>query len=157
MVSGLFIALAGVTSAVVFSGIGSSIGIGLAAQVAAGAMSEDPKAFGKYLLLLALPGTQGIYGFVIAFLWLLKLGIMAANPVTLTIETGLAIFFSCLSVGLAGFLSAIHQGKVCASGIELVAKRPTETGKALVMGVFVEFYAVLGLLISIFAWIGLKI
>lgn len=156
VIDGLWIALAGIAAAVALSGMGSAIGIGLAAATAAGVMTEESKNFGKYLMLVGLPGTQGIYGFVIAFLWITKLGLhkgLASVPKISTL-TGLEIFFACLPVALAGWVSAIHQGKVCAAGVALTAKKPEEAGKALVMGVFVEFYAVLGLLISLFAWMA---
>ncbi len=152
---GLYLAMIGIASAVVIAGIGSAIGIWTAAVAAAGAMSEHSRNFGKYLLLVGLPGTQGIYGFIIAFLWINKLNIMSGNPVPLSTHEGLAILFSCLPVGILG-LSAVFQGRVCASGLMLASKRVEEVGKALVMGVFVEFYAVLGLLISLFVWIGFK-
>jgi V/A-type H+-transporting ATPase subunit K len=97
------------------------------------------------LLLIALPGTQGIYGFIIAFLAFGK------AQVGMDVNAGLALFFACQPIAWAGFLSAIWQGKVCAGGVGMTAKQPAESGKALVMGVFVEFYAVLGLIISIFA------
>ncbi len=158
MTTGLFLAGLGVFTAIVMAGIGSAVGIGLTAQVAAGVMSEDPKNFGKYLMLIALPGTQGIYGFVIGFLVVMKLGILGGSLPALSIAQGLNIFIDAAPVGIAGLVSAIHQGKVCAAGIEMAAKQPAEVGKALVMGVFVEFYAVLGLLISFFlVWFGIKI
>lgn len=145
MTLGFVLALAGVASAVILAGIGSAIGIGTAGMAASGAMSEDPKKFGKYLLLIALPGTQGIYGFIIAFLAFGK----AASG--MDFNTGLSLFFACQPIAWAGLASAIWQGKVCAGGVGMTSKQPAESGKALVMGVFVEFYAVLGLIISIFA------
>ncbi len=158
MTLGIFFAGLGIFSAVVFAGGGSAIGIGIAGQVASGALTEDSKNFGKYLMLVALPGTQGIYGFVIGFLILLKLGILGGTIPAISIAQGLLIFAAGLPVGFAGLFSGIHQGKVCASGIELTAKQPNESGKALVMSVFVEFYAVLGLLISFFlVWFGIKV
>ena len=147
MTIGFVYALVGIASAVILAGIGSAVGIGYAANAAAGAMSEDPKKFGKYLPLIALPGTQGIYGFVIAFLMFLKL-----TSLNVDTNVGLAILAGCQPVAWAGLVSAIWQGKVCASGVGMSAKQPNESGKALVMGVFVEFYAVLGLIISIFVW-----
>jgi V/A-type H+-transporting ATPase subunit K len=144
---GLVWSFLGTALAVALPGIGSAIGIGYAGQATAGVMSEDPRNFGKYLILTALPGTQGIYGFVAGFLALNKLSSIAT---TMTPEIGLQIFLACLPVALAGMLSAIHQGKVCTAGVGLTAKQPAESGKALVLGVFVEFYAVLGLLITIF-------
>lgn len=150
-------AIIGMACAVVFAGIGSSIGIGIAARVAAGALSEDPKNFIKYLLLVALPGTQGIYGFIIAFLLVRKLGILQVAPLPIDPGIGLQFLFAGIPVGLAGLVSAIHQGKVCAAGVEWLAKQPESTGQALVYAVFVEFYAVLGFLISFFLWRGLTV
>ncbi len=158
MTTGLFIAGLGIFTSVVMAGIGSAVGIGLAGQVAAGVMSEDPKNFGKYLMLIALPGTQGIYGFVIGFLVIMKLGILTGNLPALTVSQGLNVFIAAAPIGFAGLVSAIHQGKVCAAGIEMAAKQPADVGKALVMGVFVEFYAVLGLLVSFFlVWFGINV
>ncbi len=157
--SGLVYALVGAAVAVVLSGIGSALGIGTAAAVATGAMTEDPKNFGKYLVLVALPGTQGIYGFVGAFLVITKLGLTAggAAAAALTTAQGLQIMWACMPIAFAGLVSAIHQGKVCASGVALTSKQPTESGKALVFGVFVEFYAILGLITTIFLLNGIQI
>jgi len=142
--------MAGIALAVSIAGIGSAIGIGYAASAAAGVMSEDSKDFGKYLILVALPGTQGIYGFVIALLWMANLNIMSAAAVpALTAAQGLVVLFACLPVGLCG-LSAVYQGKVCASGVNLVAKKSDEMSHALIVSAFPEFYAILGFLVSIF-------
>lgn len=153
---GLFLAIAGAAIAVGLSGSGSAKGIGLVATAASGAMSEDPKKFGKFILLVALPGTQGIYGFVIGFLTLQKIGLVGGEIVQLSFYQGLEIFFMNLPVAIAGLISAIHQGKVCAGGVNLISKQEAEVGKALVMGVLVEFYAVLGLLVSIFVWMAIQ-
>lgn len=154
---GLVYAIIGMAFAVVLSGIGSSVGIGIAARVAAGALSEDPKNFIKYLLLVALPGTQGIYGFIVAFLLVTKLGILKLSPLSIEPAVGLQFLFAGIPVGLAGLISAIHQGKVCAAGVEWLAKQPESTGQALVYAVLVEFYAVLGFLISFFLGRGLTV
>jgi len=113
-------------------------------------MSEDPKSFGKYLMLIALPGTQGIYGFVIGFLAIMKLGILSGSIPPVSIAKGLNVLAAGAPVGLAGLVSAVNQGKVCAAGIQMASKQPADMGKALVMGVFVETYAVLGFLTSFF-------
>jgi V/A-type H+-transporting ATPase subunit K len=134
----------GAALACALAGIGSSVGVGIAAQASTGVMSVDPKKFGKLLLLSALPGTQGIYGFVIAFLLLQKIaGISVLEP-----ADAWKIFTAGLPVGFAGLLSGIHQGKVCASGAMMTAKQPDDSGKALILAVFVEFYAILGFLVS---------
>lgn len=149
LVGPVALAIAGAALAVGLAGIGSAIGIGYAGQTSLGAMSEDTTHFARYLMLTALPGTQGIYGFVIGFLIMLWSGIFSGEAATLTIQKGWQFFFSSLPIALAGFLSAIHQGRVCAAGVEMTVKKPNEVGKALVLGVFVEFYAVLGFLMSI--------
>lgn len=160
--SGMVYALMGAAAAVVLSGIGSAIGIGYTASASAGVMTEDPRNFGKYLILVALPGTQGIYGFVAAFLVVVKLQLtnMAAAAqiaANMTTAHGLQILYACLPIAFAGLVSAIHQGKVCTAGVALTAKQPAESGKALVFGVFVEFYAVLGLIITIFVLNGISL
>jgi len=152
---GLFLAIAGAGIAVALCGTGSAKGIGLAASAASGAMSEDPKKFGKFILLVALPGTQGIYGFVMGFLTIQKIGLLESEVIQLTLYQGLEVLFMNLPIALAGLFSAIHQGKVCAGGVNLISKQEGEMGKALVMGVLVEFYAVLGLLVSLFIWMFL--
>jgi V/A-type H+-transporting ATPase subunit K len=152
---GLFLAILGAALAVALSGTGSAKGIGLVGTAASGAMSEDPKKFGKFILLVALPGTQGIYGFVMGFLTIQKIGLLTGQVVDLTIWQGLEVLFMNLPIAIAGLFSAIHQGKVCAAGVNLISKQEGEMGKALVMGVLVEFYAVLGLLVSIFVWLFL--
>jgi V/A-type H+-transporting ATPase subunit K len=152
---GLFLAILGAALAVALSGTGSAKGIGFVGTAASGAMSEDPKKFGKFILLVALPGTQGIYGFVMGFLTIQKIGLLTGQIVDLTIWQGLEVLFMNLPIAISGLFSAIHQGKVCAGGVNLISKQEGEMGKALVMGVLVEFYAVLGLLVSIFVWLFL--
>ncbi len=144
----LTIAILGVCLAVALAGIGSSIGVGLAGQASAGVMSEDPEKFAKLLLLVGLPGTQGIYGFVAGFLAMMRLGLIGGEPVALTMAQGWQVLFACLPVALAGLASGIHQGKVCAAGIEMTAKQPAASGKAIIMGIFVELYAALGFAIT---------
>jgi len=148
--------IAGAALAVILSGIGSAVGIGYAGRASLGAMSEGTKDFAKYLMLTALPGTQGIYGFVAAFLVMLWSGILGGETAALTVERGWQFFYASLPIAFAGLFSAIHQGKVCASGVNMTTKQPGEVGKALVLGVFVEFYAVLGLLISILLLISIR-
>lgn len=160
--SGMVYALMGAAAAVVLTGIGSAIGIGYTASASAGVMTEDPRGFGKYLILVALPGTQGIYGFVAAFLAIAKLNLLDPGKAALiaaqmTTGQGLQIMYACLPIAFAGLVSAIHQGKVCTAGVALTAKQPAESGKALVFGVFVEFYAVLGLIITIFMLNGISL
>ncbi len=153
------LAMLGVAFAVALAGTGSAVGIGYVGQVASGILREDPGKFGKLMLLVALPGTQGIYGFVVGFLLMNKLNLIGggAEIKEWTIGLGLQGLAAGLPIALAGLFSAIHQGKVCASGAGLVAKQPDAMGKALILGVFVEFYAVLGLLVSIFLINGMQV
>ncbi len=155
--SGLVYAMMGAATAVVLSGIGSAVGITSGAKVATGAMTEDPQNFGKYLVLVALPGTQGIYGFVGAFLVITKLTAAGAAAATMATSSGLQIMWACFPIAFSGLVSAMYQGKVCAGGIALTSKQPAESGKALVLGVFVEFYAILGLITTIFLLNGINI
>ncbi len=146
---GLTLAIFGGAIAFLLAGSGSAIGVGTAGQAASGVMSEDPEKFGSLLLLVALPGTQGIYGFLSWFLVVLKLGLLAGTRATPTVHQGWQILISCLPVGFVGLLSAIHQGKVCATGVYMTAKQPKDLAKPLVLAALVETYAVLGLLTTV--------
>ncbi len=137
------LALFGAGIAALFAGIGSAIGCAISGGMAAGALQEKPELFGRFLPLAAAPGTQGVYGFVATVLILEKI-----SP-QMTTEAGWQLFFVGIPVGFAGLLSAIWQGKVCASSIALVVKDPSQLGKSLVFPALVEFYAILGLLTSI--------
>ncbi|MDR0751593.1 MAG: V-type ATP synthase subunit K [Christensenellaceae bacterium] len=151
MLSGTAFALIGMALAVGLAGIGSSIGVSKAGQAAAGVISEDPSKFMKCLILQLLPATQGLYGFVIGFVVMLKLNVFAGAMVELSPYAGLAMLGACLPMAISGLLSGIYQGKVAASGIALVAKRPEENIKAVVFTIMVETYALLGLLLSFLA------
>ncbi len=153
---GLTIALLGVVVAALPAGIGSAMGIKLVANVAAGVLAEDPKKFGGLFILVALPGTQGFYGFLGGFLAMMKLGVLG-QLAPITLWQGIQMFAACLPVGVAGYVTAIWQGKVCAAGAELVAKRASESAKAVIYGALVETYAVLGLLATIFLQMGVRI
>lgn len=154
---GLSLALAGAGIAVILGGIGSSIGVGLAGQAAAGVTTEQPEKFGKLLVLEALPGTQGIYGFLVAFLVLLFTGVLGGTVKELTVTQGWQIFFACLPCGFSCLFSGMRQGRVCVSGMNIVAKDETQVGKAIVLAAMVETYAVLGFLISALAIFFIKL
>jgi len=154
---GLVIAIIGSAMAVFLCGTGSSIGVGLAGQAANGVLSEEPEKFGNMLLLVALPGTQGIYGFLAGFLVILKLGLLKGEVVLPNLSQGLQIFGACLPIAISGWISAIHQGKVCAAGIGVAAKHPEAVMRALIYGALVETYAILGLVVTIFLLNGIKL
>ncbi len=154
---GFVYAIAGAAVSVVFAGFGSSIGIGIAGQASDGLLSEEPEKFGNILILTVLPGTQGIYGFVAAFIIMLRVGLIGGIAVTLTNIKGLQILLASLPVGLGGFISGIYQGKVSAAGIAVIAKQPADSMKAVIMSALVETYAVLGLLMTILLLFGIKL
>lgn len=143
------IALAGAAVATFVAGIGSSIGLGIAARTATGVLTEKPERYGLTTLLVVLPSTQGIYGLVISLFVMLKLNLFGGGIEELSLATGLELFAGCLPVAFAGLFSGIHQGKACAGGILMSAKRPEMGIKAgLVYAALVEFYAILGFLVS---------
>ncbi|MFC1566405.1 V-type ATP synthase subunit K [bacterium] len=154
---GLFYAMLGGAIAAFMGGYGSSIGIGNAGAAANGVLSEKPEKFGTMLLLVALPGTQGIYGFLTAFLVILKVKLIGGIPLDINAVQGLQILAACLPVAVAGLASGAYQGKVCAAGIAVASKQPTSSMKALVYAAMVETYAVLGLVVSFFLLNGVKI
>jgi V/A-type H+-transporting ATPase subunit K len=155
--TGLALAVGGAAIAAALGGIGSSIGVGVAGQSGTGVISEKPELFGKILLLQALPGTQGIYGFLGALLILIQVGLIGGGAAEITLETGWQFFFAGIPVGVAGLFSGMFQGRVSASGLNAVAKDATNTGKAVIMSAMVETYAVLGLLVSVLLIFGIKV
>jgi V/A-type H+-transporting ATPase subunit K len=155
--TGIVWALFGASLAVILAGIGSSIGVGLVGQSAAGVVTEDPDKFGQTLLLQALPGTQGIYGLLTGFMIMQKVGIIGGQLLNLTPQQGFSIFVSALPIAIVGLLSAVVQGQAAAAGVNLIAKRPEELGKAIIYAVMVETYAVLALLASIMLLFGIAL
>jgi V/A-type H+-transporting ATPase subunit K len=154
---GLILAISGAAVVMVISGIGSAIGVALAGQAAAGVMTEDPEKFGRMVPLIGIPGTQGFYGFLIGFLVLNKLNLLAADIKMPTLSQGIEMFSICLLVSLVESISAVWQGMVSVSSIYIVAKKPEEAGKALVLPIFVEIYAILGLAAGFLLLLGVKI
>lgn len=147
---GIVLGVLGAALAALMSGMGSAKGVGLAGQAAAGVITEDPTKFGKVLILQLLPGTQGIYGLLIAFVTLSKIGILGGSA-DVTFEQGLMYLFACLPMAFVGYFSAIAQAKASVSSIGVVAKKPEQFGKAMIFPAMVETYAILALLISILA------
>ncbi len=154
----MLLALIGAGLAALLAGIGSAIGIGIAGRTATGVLSEKPERYPQMFLLVVLPGTQGFYGFTIAFIALYNLGIITGEAVAVTNTQGLQLLVACLPVAFAGLVSAIHQGKTCAGGVLMTAKKPEMSMKAGVMyAAMVEVYAVLGFLVSMLMVFGIKI
>ncbi len=154
---GLALAIAGATTAVILAGIGSVLGTGTAGRAASGLVSVAPEQFGKVLLLQALPGTQGIYGFLGAIMALQKIGLLGGESVELSMALGWQVFFACLPIALTGLFSGWFQGKVSAAAVGIVGKKPTEVGKGIILAAVVETYAVLGLLATILLLNGINV
>ena len=149
--SGTNLALLGVALAVAFPCIGSAKGVGIVGEAATGLLSEQPNMFGKAFPLMALPMTQGVYGLVSAFLMLMSLGLFG-NPdhlMNLSFTQGGYYIMAALPIAIAGYLSAIRQGRVAAAGINLIGKRPGSMGQAITTAALVETYAIFALLITI--------
>ena len=132
-----------VAIAVFLSGMGSAKGTGMTGEAAAGLTVEEPQKFGKALVLQLLPGTQGLYGFVIGFMILGKLG------GDLNFQQGLYYIFAALPIGVVGYFSAVAQAKVAVSGMNILAKNEDNFVQGIVYSVMVELYAILGFVISL--------
>lgn len=142
------LALAGAALAAILPGIGSARGVGMVGEAGAGLLTEDPSKFGKALILQALPGTQGIYGLITAFLIIFKMGLLG-TPVELTVSQGVYFLVAALPIAFVGYYSAIKQARVAVSGIHLISKRPDEVGKAITSAALVETYAIFAVLVSL--------
>lgn len=152
---GLLFALLGAATAVSIAGIGSAKGVGIASEAASGVITEDPGKFSKLLILQLLPGTQGLYGFIVSVMVLLKIGILGGSA-PVDIKVGLIYFAACLPVAIGGLISGIAQGRVCASGVNIIAKKPAESSKAIVSASLVELYALLAFIVSFLMVINIK-
>lgn len=141
-------AIFGAAIAALIPGIASARGVGMVGEAAAGVVTEDPSKFGKTLLLQALPGTQGIYGLLIAFIIWNKIGLLSGGLSQMDIGKGLLILFAALPSAIVGYYSAIFQARTATAGVSIVAKRPEEFSKGIIYAVMVETYAVLALLAS---------
>ena len=153
---GLIYVIFAAAIAMFLAGSGSAIGIGYAGQAANGVLSEDPDKFGIMLILVALPGTQGIYGFISAFLIILQVDLLG-TPAAVSPQQGLQFIAAAMPIAVTGLISGIHQGKVCAAGIGVAEKKPADAMKAVIYAALVETYAVLGLVITIFLLNGIQL
>lgn len=145
---GQVLALVGAALAVFCSGIGSSKGVGSAGETAAAVVSENPEVAGKLLVLQLLPATQGIYGFLIAVIVLIKINVLGGVMYDVSVVQGLQIIAACLPIAVVGLGSAIYQGRVASSAMLMTGEHPELSGRGITMTVMVETYAVLALLVS---------
>ena len=136
---------------------GSAKCTGLAGESGIGLLGEDPSYFGKVMILQVIPGTQGLYGLVVWFFALLQMGVFGGDPTSLTIADGLRVVAACLPMAIGGCISAPAQGRAAARAINLMARRPDDWAKGIVMCITVEFYAILSLLASFLMLLNLHI
>lgn len=144
---GIVFALLGAAASALLAGAGSARGVGIAGETGAGIVTEDPSKFGKVLILQLLPGTQGIYGLLIAFITLSKIGVLAGSS-DISFAKGLLYFLACLPMAIVGYLSAVYQAKASIASMGILAKKPEAFGKSIIFPAMVETYAILALLIS---------
>lgn len=145
---GMALALFGAGLAAVLSGIGSAKGTGIAGEAGAGLLCQDPGKFGKVMILQVIPGTQGLYGLVVWFFAIFQMGLLDGTAFDMSIQQGLQYFAACLPMALGGLFSAIAQGRVAAASINILAKKPDDWSKGMILCITVEFYAILSLLAS---------
>lgn len=151
---GIVFALLGAVLSALMAGVGSARGVGIAGEAGAGVVTEDPSLFGKVLVLQLLPGTQGIYGLLIAFITLSQIGVLGGDA-QISVAKGVLYFLACLPMAVVGYWSAIRQANASIASMGLLAKRPDQFGKAMIFPAMVETYAILALLISILAVSGI--
>jgi len=138
------LAVLGAFFAAALGGIGSTLGTQTVGKAAAGVVAEKPETFGRFVVLSALPGSQGIYGLIGAFMVINKFKIAE-----LSLGEGTQVLLACLILGVTALLSGIFQGKVAAAGANIIAKNPANGGQAIILAVMVETFAILGLLATI--------
>lgn len=152
---GIALAILGAVLAALVPGIASAKGVSMGGIAGAGVITEDPAQFGKVLILQLLPGTQGIYGLLIAFITLSQIGVLGGSS-DVSFVKGLLFLGACMPMVIVGYTSAIRQAKASVASINVVAKRPDQFGKAMIFPAMVETYAILALLISMLAVNGVS-
>ena len=133
------IAYLGLAIMVILSGIGSAMGVSIGGRASIGALKRKEDAFGNYMLLSALSGTQGLYGFA-GFFIINSSGVMNAD---ITMLQAAGILGAGLMLGGVAIISAIQQGKICANGINAIAAGHDVFGKTMILAVFPELYAII--------------
>ena len=153
---GLAIGFLGAGLACGICGAGSARGCGVAGEAGNALLCEDPSAFGKVMILQVIPGTQGLYGLVVWFFAILQMGVFSGTAVGLSVADGLRVAAACLPMAIGGGISAPAQGRVAATAINLMAKRPNDWAKGIILCITVEFYAILSLLASMLMIINIS-
>jgi V/A-type H+-transporting ATPase subunit K len=132
----IILAYIGIGLMVGLSGVGSAYGVTITGNAAVGAMKKNADAFGNYIVLSALPGTQGLYGFLGFFL------LKSYLTPDITWTAAAAVFGASIALALTCLISAIRQGQVCANGIAGIGSGYEVFGKTLILAVFPELYAI---------------
>ena len=153
---GITIAIIGASLAVALSCVGSGKGVGMVGEASSGVLAEDPSKFSACLILQIMPGTQGLYGLVVWFFAIFRMGLLSGSLPELTIAQGFQYLAACLPMALGGLFSAIAQGRVAAGSINILAKKPDDWSKGMVLCITVEFYAILSLLASMLMIINIS-
>ena len=143
LTTGGAIGMLGAGLAVCLAGAGSARGTGLVGEAGTGLLCEDPSKFGKVMI------PQGLYGLVIGFLCLMRMGVLNGTYVDMSLQEGLRYFAACMPIAIGGGISAVAQGRVAAGSINILARQPEHWSKGMVLCIVVEFYAILSLLASI--------
>ena len=138
----LLIAYLGVTIMLSLSGIGSAYGVTIAGNASIGALKKDDSAFGNFLVLTALPGTQGLYGFAGYFIFDKIFNILTPD---ISSFQAAAVLGAGLTLGFIGLFSALRQGQICANGIAAIGQGHKVFGNTLILAVFPELYAIVAL------------
>ncbi|MDR1779733.1 MAG: V-type ATP synthase subunit K [Tannerella sp.] len=138
----LLLAYVGIAIMLVLSGVGSAYGVTIAGNAAVGALKKNSSAFGNFLVLTAMPGTQGLYGFAGYFMFQTMFGVLTPE---ITAFQSAAVFGSGLVLGLVGLFSALRQGSVCANGIAAIGQGHNVFTNTLILAVFPELYAIVAL------------
>ncbi|MDD2475534.1 MAG: V-type ATP synthase subunit K [Dysgonamonadaceae bacterium] len=138
----LLIAYIGIAAMLALSGIGSAYGVSIAGSAAIGALKKNDGAFGNFLVLTALPGTQGLYGFAGYFMFQTIFGVLTPD---ISMFQASAVLAGGLTLGFVGLFSAIRQGTVCANGIAAIGQGHDVFTNTLILAVFPELYAIVAL------------
>jgi V/A-type H+-transporting ATPase subunit K len=130
----------GIGLMIAMSGIGSAYGVTIAGNATLGAVKKNSGAFGNYMALSAMPGTQGIYGFAGYFVFTTIFGVVTPE---MTLFQGIAVISAGVALGFVCLFSAIRQGQICANGISSIGNGYDVFGNTLILAAFPELYAIL--------------
>ncbi len=136
--SPILLAYIGVAIMIGVSGVGSCFGTTIAGNAAVGAMKKNSAGFTNYMILSAIPGSQGLYGFVGYFM---ISGVLTSD---ITMFQAAAVFGVGLVMGLTCFYSSFRQGQVCANGIAAIGNGHNVFTNTLILAALPELYAILG-------------